>query len=230
MYLVAQQVQSPRGSIGTNAVMYHHTLTSAPINWKSPDLEAIASRYPGERIAQHVEVPPGGNSVICYLDVAAHDQIPHSKINAALDELALLIEAGTPVAKLHGEVAVEFRVAMIRALDEAPTLFIELRQAILQLLEHQHDIAQPSHAQPLTIRVEKDAQRWRFSLEPHDRSRVPTIATSVTVPFDVADDFQALHGELHPHVAEWVTGLSREQILKLGGVRFVGEINQQWPA
>lgn len=229
MYLVAQQVQSPRGSVGTNAVMYQHAAVTAPIDWDAPDLDTIASQYPGERIAQHVEVAPGWNSVVCYLDVAARDQISRSRISAALDELSAQITIGTPVAALHGEVAVEFRVTMMRARNEAPTRFAELRDAILDLLDHQHETPQPSHAQALTIRVELDAQRWRFSLEPQDRPRVPALATSVTVPLDIADDFRALYGDLYPHVAEWVTGLSREQILELGGVRFVGEINRQWP-
>lgn len=229
MYLVAQQVESPRGSIGTNVVMYRHATTPAPINWESPDLEAIASQYPGERVAQHVEVVPGGNSVICYLDVAAHDAVSHQKINAALDALSSQVQEGTSGAALHGEVAVEFRVTMMRARNGVVARFIELRDAMLHLLEHQNEAAQPLHAQRLTIRVEKNIDHWRYSLEPQDRDRVPAIVTSVTVPFDVADDFGAMYGDLLPHAAEWVTGLSRSQLLKLGGVRFIGEIDRRWP-
>lgn len=230
MYLVAQQVESQRGSIGTNAVMYRHATTSTPINWESPDLETIASQYPGERVAEHVEIVPGGNSVICYLDVAARDGVPHDKVNTALETLASQIEAGTSVARLHGEVAAEFRVTMMRARDGAVTRFIELRDAILRLLQSQdEEAAQPSRGHRLTIRVEKEVDHWRYSLEPQDRDRVPALVTSVTVPFDVADDFSAMYGDLLPHAAEWVTGLSRRQLMELGGVRFVGEISGQWP-
>jgi len=208
--------------------MYRHTPVTTPIDWNSPDLAVIASQYPGERVAQHVEVAPGGNAVVCYLDVAARDEAPRSQINAVLDELSTRVGIGSRFAELHGPVTAEFKITM-GAADEAPTRFSELRDAILYLFDHQHDLSQPVHAQPLTINVEVDDQRWRFSLESRDRSRVTALATTVTIPLDVADDFRTLHGDLYPHVAEWVTGLSLEQILELGGVRFVGAVNRQWP-
>lgn len=228
MYLVAQRVHSPRGNFGTNAVMYRHAAAITPINWENPDLGLIASQYPGERVAQHVGVAPGGNAVVCYLDVAARDESPRSQISAALDELSTRIGIGTRFAELHGPVTAEFRITM-GASDEAPVRFAELREAMLSLFDHQHELVQPTSRQPLTIKVEMDDQRWRFSLEPRDRSRVPALVTSITVALDVANDFRTIHGELYPHVSEWVTGLSREQILELGGVRFVGQINRQWP-
>lgn len=228
MYLVAQRVLSPRGNSGTNVVMYRHATTPTPISWDDPDLRVIASQYPGERVAQHVEIAPGGNAVVCYLDIAVLDDASRSQISAALDVLSTRIGIGTRFAELHGPVTGEFRITM-GASDEAPTRFAELRDAMLSLFDHQHDLAQPAHAQPLTIRVEVDDQRWQFSLESRDRSRVTSLVTPVTIPLDVADEFRALHGDLYPHVAEWVTGLSLEQILELGGVRFVGAINRQWP-
>ncbi|HET7505272.1 MAG TPA: hypothetical protein VFK02_29840 [Kofleriaceae bacterium] len=167
--------------------------------------------------------------MICYLDIAARDGVPMARIEAALDKIATQISATTPSATLAGEIAVEFRVTMLRAHEQAPILFDTLRATIRQLLNEPRDVPGRAQVTPLRIRVEKDDRCWRFSLDPSDRDRVRTEAATLTVPHDVADDLSMLYGDLFSHVAEWLTGLSREQILELGGVRFEGSINRTWP-
>ena len=228
MYLVAQTVQSPRGSTGTNVVMYRHHGQAAPIDWADPDLHTISSAHPGERVAEHVEVAPGGNAVVCYLDIAARDDITRAEIQSALDQLVKDIASNARCAALRGKVAAEFRITMGPA-DQALEHFTNLRAALLRLFDDPHQAARGLDAERLRIRVEVDEHRWRFTLDPNDRSRAPALVTSVTIPIDVADDFRELHGALEPHAAEWVTGLSREEILRRGGVQFVGAIARRWP-
>ena len=87
---------------------------------------------------------------------------------------------------------------------------------------------------PLTILVASDGERWTFELDEASKVRVPPVPDTqagtarVRVPFDVADDFRAVHGSLYPHVAEWLTHLSREDLARLGGIQFLHDGQRVW--
>jgi hypothetical protein len=79
-----------------------------------------------------------------------------------------------------------------------------------------------------------DVEAWSFTLAPESAERVRSAGGTparVSVRHDVASEFRRLHGPLYPHVAEWVTNLTAEQLLELGGARFVheGRVVGEWP-
>jgi hypothetical protein len=43
-------------------------------------------------------------------------------------------------------------------------------------------------------------------------------------------DFEQLYGDRYRHAAQWVTGLTAEQLIEQGGVVFSGAIDVTWPA
>ncbi|MBW2736304.1 MAG: hypothetical protein JRH20_28280 [Deltaproteobacteria bacterium] len=195
-------------------------------------MEKIANSNPGQRIAESVEVAPGGNSVEYYLDVVAPDDVSLEAIVAVLDEVESQVGLGAPAAYRSGSVAARFFINL-GFVPNAVDAFRELRQRALTLF------ASPAASpwlslEPLLIQVRHEGAAWCFSLSDLDRQRLPVAQGSrgnVVVPNEVADDFRRMHGELYPHVAEWLTGLDRDALLALGGVRFSegADIVWEWP-
>lgn len=89
---------------------------------------------------------------------------------------------------------------------------------------------------PLDIIATTDEHGWHFALSPESKARLDSVlkeegSVSVTVPFDVADDFRRLYGELYPFVVEWVTHSSKDELARLGGVRVLhgNDCVWKWP-
>lgn len=83
MLLTAQRVVSPRGARGVNVYQYlhgSHTWTRVP-DALLPDVN------PGELVSQWLEVPPGENQIVSYLDVVAPDQVSAPDVHQRLASL-----------------------------------------------------------------------------------------------------------------------------------------------
>ena len=82
MYLTAHHVVSsrPDGRQGINAFLYLH----GPVEWNQSELARVPVTNPGRLIDQSISVPPGGNSVRSYLDIAAPDGIRWEDIRVDL--------------------------------------------------------------------------------------------------------------------------------------------------
>ena len=65
LYLTAQKVLSPTGQTGVNAFRYAQAAVRS--------FELVEVDDPGVLEAQRIEVSPGGNEVLCFLDVLAPD-------------------------------------------------------------------------------------------------------------------------------------------------------------
>lgn len=137
MYATAQRVRSRAGAVGINGFLHVH---GVHFLWpEQPWL--LPERDSGAQTHEHIEVPPGGNEVISYLDVLAPDGAAPEEVEAALTGLWLELvadEAGPPapqgrvpdpVVYQHGQVTlrlgVEGRLLGARALEVA-----ELRRVL----------------------------------------------------------------------------------------------------
>jgi hypothetical protein len=237
MYLTAQHVRSPRGTEGINSALYRHEAHELPEGfWEAPDISYVAEQVPGERTAAtQIEVAPGGNRVVSYLDIAAPEGTEQAAIVAALDVAERNLSRALPCSVVLGHVAVRFSLDPGDA-PRALTEFQELRRRALALYA---DRQPPAWAalEPLTIEVGQADEGWTFQLSAESAPRVRAVlgpegkTARVSIPLDAATTFRRIHGPLYPHVAEWVTNLSREQLLELGGVRFVDsdKILWEWP-
>jgi len=174
-------------------------------------------------------IAPGGNRVESFLDIACPDGTAPAAVEAAV-AVARARAGGERVAIEHAGVAVEFSVTV--GTPDPGAALAELWDAARALL-----VGRPAPpwnaAPPLEIVVAHDEEGWTYQLTDASLGRLPEAAAParVGVPFDVADDLRRLHGNLYPFVAEWVTGLSREEVMALGGARFVenGRLVSQWP-
>ena len=97
MYATAQRVLSrTTHHSGINSFLYLHNDRDYPeIDWSAPVVHQVGTILPG-RLTEETEreVPPGGNEVLSYLDVAADDTTDVSRVEAALDTFRQLIQPG----------------------------------------------------------------------------------------------------------------------------------------
>jgi hypothetical protein len=235
MYLLAQQVRSARGAEGVNVALYSHAGVELPAGfWQLAPGELLASvtgEYPGRRLASRAAVPPGGNSVQSFLDVAAPDEVTEAELEDALAALRAEMMEHRRSQRRHGRITAELSVNLGEAHIEAA--FNRLAAAALALYRDRTPspwLAQP----PLRIDTERDAAGWSFRLAAESADRVRAAGgrpARVQIRYEIADNFRRTHGKLYPHAAEWVTNLPRERLLTLGGTRFVegGTVVDEWP-
>lgn len=85
MLLTAQRVRSADGRIGVNAFRFMHGSHAAQIDWnalKPNQIEGIFA-LPAKLDAELIEVAPGGNEVLAFIDVAGPDEVkPQAVVQA----------------------------------------------------------------------------------------------------------------------------------------------------
>lgn len=108
MYLTAQRVFSPHApKRGVNVFKYVH----GPYSWPAgttptpflPDVNV------GQLTERWVELEPGGNSVLSYLDVVVPDDMPNQELCNRLAALKhVLKESGNPTTGVWGQMWIRF--------------------------------------------------------------------------------------------------------------------------
>ena len=137
MYLTSQRVRRTDGaSTGVNVFLHSH-VDDAPISTEGDFhkvLKEITESHPGRLIDQHVELKPGGNTVLSYLDIVAPDNAKHDEIESALLGFEGAAAQGPwPVSDRIGRVIVSFGVVFGLGGLEAGE-FARLREAALTVL------------------------------------------------------------------------------------------------
>jgi hypothetical protein len=84
MYITAHRVRNAAGLEGVNSFAHLHNDNSWPV-----DASKMPEENPGVLATQRIEVPPGGNTIISYLDVLAPDGWPWEQVDQALTGLWL---------------------------------------------------------------------------------------------------------------------------------------------
>lgn len=219
MYLTAQRVWSRvlrRSAI--HAFFYRHpTPLSAPV-----DVSKIAFRNPGELVASHVELPPGGNEVHSYLDIASAGDL----LETDLENVIAALTEGTqpsskpPITKTLEEVAARFH--WTSPVASPASELAELASALRALY------SKARHAEPLIIRVARSASSVRYSLDPSSATRVRELMgprwptpPAISVDVDTLAAFEAARGSIHHELIPLLTGLNASQLHAIGGVSVV---------
>lgn len=176
-------------------------------------------------------VAPGGNSVDAFLDLVAPDGTGTTALGKTLDELRPLAVQKRRAHLRSGNVCAELSINL--GTPDAGAVFDELARAALSLYERPP--ARPwLELPPLRIDATSDAEERHFVLDDESAARVREAGgqpARAHVRRDVADEFRRMYGELYPWVAQWVTNLTRERLLELGGTRIVegGKVVDEWP-
>lgn len=238
MYLTSQRVSSPGSErSGINTLLYRHEQPVPGVDWSQPDLVRIAEQFPGTLIAHATDVPPGGNLIHSYLDIAAADTTIVEEVDTALQRLAQEWASAQVGAVRHvGKVALRLYLGpkvVERAMDE----LWELGQRALGLLRA------PVHSEwaanePLQVLVTAGEHSRSYVLDEPSRKRLQSVqgpgwtSTQVTLsPGTTATTSNPV--DLGLHVAPLLTGLPLEELAPLGGIRFVEASSRtmlwEWP-
>lgn len=228
MYLTTHRVRSPRGQIGINGALYRSEVGD---DISADELTRAAEGEHGGLLRARTDLPPGGNAVDAFVDIAAPDQASPAEVRALLDDAAGKLD-GTEVQHARPRMALRFSCNLGLA-GSAPDLLQKLGEAALELMSSRPE---PSVQQTLDVVVDRDEERWLFTLgeESWARARAALpgvhVARTIGVPFDVAEELRRTTGRLYPLVVEWLTGTPMDR-LRGWSVRFVseGELLWRWP-
>ncbi|HVV81751.1 MAG TPA: hypothetical protein VHE35_01685 [Kofleriaceae bacterium] len=90
MLLTAQRVVSPATGVhGVNVYLFAH----GPYTWPHVPDAFLPEVDPGELVQQWLQIDPGGNDVVSYLDVVAPDEVQHVDLHQRLASLKFRLQA-----------------------------------------------------------------------------------------------------------------------------------------
>jgi hypothetical protein len=227
MFLNAQRLRKANTDReGVNVALWKHHEAVPRTDDGKIDLEFVATLNPGRYEAEHVDLAPGRNPVLAFLDIAAEDTATKSLIERALSKFAETIREPQSVWLDDGspEIAVRFGGASHYFLTREPRqVFDELRQRALSLFTNP---TKPkwTEGDPIEVRARREENRTALFLADASRKRVSGLGgqpwgnTVVSIEQDVWENFAAMFGEVFPHIIPTLTGLPLEDLASLGGV------------
>ena len=187
LYLTAHKVLSPTGQTGVNAFRYAQAAVRS--------FELVEVDDPGVLEAQRIEVSPGGNEVLCFLDVLAPDATEPRSIKLVLEALRQSWEAGRLEAAVQDDVHAHF----VPGSTPAKSIPNDLECVIRGLVAVAESSPAPSarDARPVTITVTSTDDGQRYALDEDSRLRLKLVqgavlgARSVSVPHQTAGNYAA---------------------------------------
>lgn len=231
MYLTAQRVRSGTRT-GINVLLYRHP-PGLPIAWADPVI--VVEQDPGELVSAQIEVPPGGNAVLSYLDIVAEESVRSEQVVEHLEGLrGTVLRDG--LASVHG-VGLRFTVLAGSVASPEPE-YRELVQRAVALLLRPPLLPWRS-GEGLTILQQENEERLQFTLAPRSTAKLrETLGErwqppSVTVSQSTMADLRHSGFDAYEQIATAMTGYRLDELLPLGQVRFEDGFDVviwEWPA
>ena len=228
MYLTAQRLYSPaKKKTGINAFLYRHGDEAVPgMSWARPLVELVADQHIGTRGPEHVEVAPGGNRVVSFVDIVAADGTPIDQIETAVQTFeARLSPEQLPLSMTVGVVAIRFGAQFGLAEVQLREEFTQIAAQALDLLRNPREPAW-SALEPLEVDVEQTEEELRFTLRPDAKRRLAALhgadwhAPRVSISHDRREAFETIHGDVFKNFVPILTELDAERVANMGGMRF----------
>jgi hypothetical protein len=210
-------------------------------NWEAPDVELIADAFPGELIAENLEIDVGGNLVLAYLDIVAADVTPHSDIEDALKLMEPRVTTNhLPLVQRGQRVGVRFGAILGLTGEPARIEFQVLSQRALGLLRRPKRAALRARP-PIQILVSRTPDGgYSFSLSEDTAKIVRKLhgtegrGQTISIGRDMLGTIESTHGWFAIHLVALLTGLSQQQLASLGGVHFIDRATMRqlakWPS
>lgn len=240
MYLTSQRVSAPGESrTGINTYLYRHEEAVPSIDWSRPDLARIVDEFPGTLVAHDMEVPPGGNLIRSYLDIVASDATHVDEIDLALQQFDKEWSASRvgQVIQVRG---VALRLGLeLRLEARAREEFRALSQHALVLLRKPTSSDWEAN-EPLVAVVSPEEGGRSYVLDESSSRRLQARhgadwhPTRLSVTQEVQTAMTPNPVDLCLHVAPVLTGLAVDELVPLGGIRFIdgqtGNLLWEWPS
>lgn len=241
MYVTSHRVASDKGMVGINTFYHTHAADASggEIDWEAPNAALIAETAPGKLVAEKLGLPPGGNMVMSYLDVACRDGCEMERIVGALEEARKRLACRRePFSDVFEGVGVRFGYQHGLAGSEVEE-FEALVGEISQILE---DPAPPQREPggPLEVYVSMEPEKLVYALAEASKERLRqrhkrpwNPNRRVTVSYETRMEFERDWGDIIPHVIYMLTDLSGKQVALMGGVRLLEKGTRklvcEWP-
>ncbi len=229
IYLTAQKVISPKAQTGVNAFRYAQTAVRS--------FELVEVEDPGVLEAQRLEVPPGGNEVICFLDVLAPDATEPQTVKRVLEMLRLAWEQGLREVVVQDEVHALFVPGRL----PEDSIVADLERVTKGLVEVAQASPAPDarDARPIAIVVRSTDEGKSYALDEDSRRRVQLVRGALPRSVNVTHQNEhyaasRVFGDLYDELLGPLTGLDALRLQsEFGGVRFVddpgGRTLWEWP-
>ncbi len=240
MYITAHRVRSRKDEVGINSFFYVHAAEEADrIDWNDNRVVlTVADGLTGQLVAQSYDVPPGGNRVLAYLDVVARDKTHPDAIKEGLRRFKEQLES-EPTPLFTNLAGIGIRFGTVMALDARKVAeFDALRTRLMLLMRSERPLT--TQQQPIEIIVRTTEQGFSFALTTNSVQRVREAHGSAEftpetflVTRDMLLDFNTVHGDLVPHMIASLTSLRLENVIAMGGSRFIdteGTELRMWPS
>lgn len=243
MYLTAHRVYSlAKQKAGINVFLYRHGEQPVPgMSWEQPVVELVADEHIGTRGPEHVEVAPGGNRVLSFIDIVTADDTSLSQVEAATEAFGKSVSSADrlPVSSTIGNVALRFGAQFGLDKKNQRLEFEELVSQALALLNEPHE-PQWRSREPLEVDVEETEEGLRFALRPEAQHRLAAVhgvewsAPRVSISHDTHHAFELAQGDVFRNFVPILANLDLEYVAGLGGMRFLkagtGELLAEWPS
>ncbi|MCE2438041.1 MAG: hypothetical protein J4F39_01305 [Candidatus Latescibacteria bacterium] len=227
MYLTAQRVRRIKGEraeVGVNAFLYQHEEHDLPDDLKDDKnvVDRVANQNQGTLVAESVDLVPGGNSVLSFVDVVGREGVNKERIRDFLDQNEPDVDEFT-ITRSAPDLAVRFGITYGLQGQEVRE-YRALMERAIHVLESPEPPRWRSQAPWMEICRESRDNQSRFSLSAETSNRLKKIhgatwaSARVSVDRQTTENFEFIHSDLIQHIAPMLTGMSLEQIAAHGGL------------
>ena len=229
MYLTAQRVRRIRGNnteVGIDAFLHHHDDHELPDKMQEDRyiIDRVVNRNPGKLIAESVDLVPGGNSVLSFVDIVGKEGLDKERIQEFLDRVGRDVkDTHTSITKSANDIAVRFEVTFGLQGQESRE-YNALTERAMRLFESPEPPKWHTQNPWIVIRCDSSYDQSKFSVPASTTQRLKQIhgltwtSARVSVDRQTKDNVEIIHGDLVQHIAPILTGLTLEQIAAQGGL------------
>ena len=253
MYLTAHRVRRIRGEkveVGIDAFLHQHEAPELPEDMQDNKniIDQIAYENPGKLIAESVDLVPGGNAVLSFVDIVGKENLDQEYIQDFLAQKEHDIkqhfqEKYVPFTDSDRDIAVQFGVSYGLRGQEVRE-YNALTERAMRLLESPEPPRWRSETPWIVIHChvsycqETGDRQEVFSLSPETVEKLRQmhgeswISTRISVDRHTKDNVELIHGDLIQHIAPVLTDLTLEQIADQGGLVLCDALTQKkikWP-
>ena len=233
MYLSAHRVRRTKGKtakVGINAFLHRHHDNDLPKDTRFDEAEIvdqIANNNTGKLVAESVDLVPGGNSVLSFVDIVGREDLDRERIQEFIDQM----ESETkgihhPITKSAPDMAIKFGIAYGLQGYETKE-YRALAERAIRLFESPEPPKWRSENPWIVIECARSDCQQTFSLSPatakklqqiHDEPDEPWSPARVSVDRHTKHNVELIFGDLIQQVAPILTDLTLEQIASQGGL------------
>ena len=229
MYLTAQRVRRIRGNnteVGIDAFLHCHENHELPndIQEDRHTIDRVVNQNPGKLIAESVDLVPGGNSVLSFVDIVGREGLNKERIQEFLDRVERDVNGiHSSITRSSKDIVVRFEITFGLQGQELRE-YIALTERAMRLFESPEPPRWHTQNPWIVIRCDSNDDQNKFSVPAATTQRLKQIhgltwtSARVSVDRQSKDNVESTHSDLIQHIAPILTGLTLEQIAAQGGL------------